>query len=62
MTHIPRVISFWAFAVLMLLANATFAHEMTMAEIELRETAPGEFLWQWTASGNLPPGDELTPV
>nr|WP_246295140.1 HupE/UreJ family protein [Schlegelella koreensis] len=25
------------------------AHEMTMAEMELREIAPGEFLWQWTA-------------
>ena len=25
------------------------AHEMSMAEMELRETAPGEFLWQWTA-------------
>ena len=51
-----------ALAVLALLANATHAHEMTMAEMELRESSPGEFLWQWTASGNLPPGDELTPV
>ena len=25
---------------------------MTMAEMELRESSPGEFLWQWTASGN----------
>jgi hydrogenase/urease accessory protein HupE len=57
-----RILRFVALAALVLLSNATFAHEMTMAEIELRETAPGEFLWQWTASGNLPPGDELTPV
>ena len=62
MTRIPRVILCWALAVLGLLANATHAHEMTMAEMELRESSPGEFLWQWTASGNLPPGDELTPV
>ncbi len=26
------------------------AHEMTMAELELRETARGEFLWTWVAS------------
>ncbi len=26
-----------------------------MAEMELRETRPGEFLWQWTASGKPPP-------
>ncbi len=38
------------------------AHEMTMAEMELRETRPGEFLWQWGASGSRPIGDVLTPV
>jgi hydrogenase/urease accessory protein HupE len=37
------------------------AHEMSMAEMELRETAPGTFLWQWTSSGNLPAGQDLTP-
>jgi hydrogenase/urease accessory protein HupE len=26
------------------------AHEMTMAELELRETAKGEFLWTWVAN------------
>jgi hydrogenase/urease accessory protein HupE len=45
-----------------LLSNATLAHEMTMAEMELHESSPGQFLWQWTASGNFPPGNELTPV
>ena len=34
---------------------------MTMAEMELRETRPGEFLWQWGASGSRPIADELTP-
>lgn len=38
------------------------AHEMSMAEMDLRETRPGEFLWQWTASGSKPAGEELTPV
>ena len=26
------------------------AHEMTMAEMQVREMAHGEFVWQWTAS------------
>jgi hydrogenase/urease accessory protein HupE len=42
-------------------ANFAAAHEMTMAEMELREARPGEFLWQWTVSGAKPPADELTP-
>ena len=33
---------------------------MSMAEMELRETSPGFFLWQWTSSGNRSPGDGLT--
>jgi hydrogenase/urease accessory protein HupE len=42
-------------------ANASFAHEMTLAEMELRETRPGEFLWQWGQSGAKPIADVLTP-
>jgi hydrogenase/urease accessory protein HupE len=38
------------------------AHEMSMAEMEVRETAPGEFLWQWIASGSRPASEELTPI
>lgn len=30
----------------------TFAHEMSMAEMELREMSQGEFLWQWSASND----------
>ena len=38
------------------------AHEMSMAEMEVRETAPGEFLWQWSAANDKRPmGDDLTP-
>ena len=57
-----RLLRFVALAALVLLANASLAHEMTMAEMELRESSPGEFLWQWTASGNVAPGDELQPI
>jgi hypothetical protein len=35
---------------------------MTMAEMEVRETAPGVFLWQWSAANDKRPmGDDLTP-
>jgi hypothetical protein len=44
-----------------LVANYAQAHEMTMAEMELRETRSGEFLWQWGQSGSRPIADELTP-
>ena len=46
---------------LLLCARLAGAHEMSMAEMDLRETRAGEFLWQWTASGSKPAGDELTP-
>jgi hypothetical protein len=48
-------------ALTFVLAQRVAAHEMSMAEMELRETRPGEFLWQWTASGNKPARDVLTP-
>lgn len=41
-------------------AGLAAAHEMTMAEMELRETVRGEFLWQWTAS-NRAASQDLTP-
>lgn len=47
---------------LALASSAVCAHELTMAEMEVRETAPGEFLWQWTASGEKAAAVELTPV
>ena len=46
---------------LALIAGAASAHEMSMAEMELREMAPGDFVWQWTAS-NRAASDDLTPV
>lgn len=35
------------------------AHEMSMAEMQLREVAPGDFLWQWGPSEKVPPGQVL---
>jgi hydrogenase/urease accessory protein HupE len=55
----------WHFLVLILatlLSNVASAHEMTLAEMELRESSRGEFIWQWTVSGNVPASEELTPV
>jgi hydrogenase/urease accessory protein HupE len=38
------------------------AHEMSMAEMEVRETAPGDFIWSWSASNDKRPmGDDLVP-
>jgi hypothetical protein len=51
-----------ALALLALVAQPSRAHEMTMAEMELRETRPGEFLWQWGQSGAKPIADVLTPA
>lgn len=54
-------------ALLLVFAAATFAgraraHEMTMAEMEVRETSTGEFMWQWSASNDKRPmGNDLKP-
>ncbi len=50
------------YAALLLFCQAVPAHEMSMAEMELREVSPGDFIWQWTASGARPASSELTPV
>src|SRR5262245_55658365 len=47
---------------LVLLASAAAAHEMSMAEMELRQVSAREFLWQWTASGRGPAAEVLKPV
>jgi hydrogenase/urease accessory protein HupE len=45
-----------------LLPAAARAHEMTMAEMEVRETSPGDFFWQWSAQNDKRPmGDDLIP-
>jgi hydrogenase/urease accessory protein HupE len=49
-------------AVLLLLPALAGSHEMSMAEMELREMSRGEFLWQWSATNDKRQGTEdLTP-
>jgi hypothetical protein len=49
-------------AALAVTASPARAHEMSMAEMEVRETSPGEFFWQWSASSDKRPmGDDLVP-
>jgi hydrogenase/urease accessory protein HupE len=52
------LVLFGSFALL----AAAHAHELSLAEMEMREVARGEFIWQWTASGGRPAASELTPV
>ncbi len=49
-------------ALLWLPAMAASAHEMSMAEMQVREVTRGEFLWLWTASEKRAAEDDLTPV
>jgi hypothetical protein len=53
----------FALGLLVLGAAPARAHEMTIAEMELQETAAGEFLWRWAAANDKRPiGDDLKPV
>jgi hypothetical protein len=49
-------------ATLALLCTAAGGHEISMAEMQMREMAPGEFVWQWTASERRAPAQVLQPV
>lgn len=49
-------------AALVALSSPTWAHEMSMAEMEMRETSPGDFFWQWSAQNDKRPmGGDLKP-
>lgn len=45
---------------MLLLCGTAAAHELSMAEMQLRQATPTEFLWQWTA-GNRSGEDALRP-
>ena len=48
---------------LMACAAGASAHEMTMADLSMREVAPKEFVWAWGIPGkNAPVSQDLTPV
>ena len=51
----------WLLGWLALVAVQVSAHEISMAEMELRQASPAEFLWQWTA-GNRTGEPGLRPV
>ncbi len=40
---------------------ASTAHELSMAEMEVRQVSPTQFVWHWAASGKLPAAQELQP-
>jgi hypothetical protein len=57
-----RALLLMLFAALALLPAPARAHEMSMAEMEVRETSPGEFIWLWSATNDKRPmGNDLTP-
>ena len=37
-------------------------HEMSMAEMQVRELSRGEFVWQWSAGEKRAPADDLKPI
>ncbi|MFM9914679.1 MAG: HupE/UreJ family protein [Rhizobacter sp.] len=47
---------------LTLLTTAVGAHEMSMAEMDLREVSRGEFIWQWSATNDRTGFMDLQPV
>jgi hydrogenase/urease accessory protein HupE len=53
-----------AFSAILLVSGAgACAHEMTMADLSMREVAPKEFVWAWGIPGkNIPISQDLTPV
>jgi hypothetical protein len=63
MNRLPilRIVAAWLGAVLMLFLVDAGAHEMSIAEMELREVSRGDFLMQWTAT-QRGPAEDLTPV
>ncbi|MEO7338170.1 MAG: HupE/UreJ family protein [Caldimonas sp.] len=53
----------WLLALLLALTGiAAGAHELSMAEMEVRETAPGEFIWIWSPGEKRAVSDDLTPI
>ena len=51
-----------AFVGWLLFAAVAHAHELTMAEMELRELSRGEFIWQWTTGGERAANSQLVPM
>jgi len=57
-----RLLWLWLAALSGLSLHAS-AHEMSMADLTLREAGPGEFVWAWGVPGkNKPVAEDLTPL
>ncbi len=57
-----RLLQGWLIAMLALMAGTAAAHELSMAEMQVREMARGEFFWHWSASERRAPAEVLTPI
>ncbi len=53
--RIAALLGVFAFWCVGLVPFPALAHEMTMAQMEVQEIAPGDFLWQWTATNDKHP-------
>jgi len=63
-SHFRQIFQRAALSVILLVTGAgACAHEMTMADLSMREVAPKEFVWAWGVPGkNTPISQDLTPV
>ena len=62
--HFSQLLKRGVLSVVLLMSGAeAYAHEMTMADLTMREVAPKEFVWSWGIPGkNTPISQDLTPV
>lgn len=62
--HLSQLLQRAVLSVVFLVSGAeAYAHEMTMADLTMREVAPKEFVWAWGIPGkNAPISQDLTPV
>jgi len=62
---VRRLMMVWMGVLVVALAGLSphvSAHEMSMADLTLRETGKGEFVWAWGVPGkNKPVAEDLTP-
>lgn len=47
-----KMLRIWLLAMLSIVAGLANAHEMSIAEMQVREVSPGEFMWAWTATSD----------
>jgi len=62
--HFFKLLKRAVLSVVLLVSGAqAYAHEMTMADLTMREVTPKEFVWAWGVPGkNIPISQDLTPA